>query len=94
MQSQARNDYASFDAKRFGCPPWNGARGLPWRRFKNDFIIYLGTIEIKDNADEFGLDDEILGRTEGGDAAGAPAAPATAPSRRLKSKRVELSWGR
>ena len=92
MQSQAQNDYASFDAKRFGCPPWNGARGLPWRRFKNDFIIYLGTIEIKDNADEFGLDDEILGRTEGGDAAGAPAAPATAPSRRLKSKRVKRSY--
>ena len=60
--------------------------------FKNDFIIYLGTIEIKDNADEFGLDDEILGRTEGGDAAGAPAAPATAPSRRLKSKRVKRSY--
>ena len=92
MQMQSRNDYLSFDAKRFGCPPWNGSRGIPFERFRHDFVIYLGSIEIKDAVDEFTLDDELLGKTEGGHAAGAPAAPTAAADRRRKMKRNKRTY--
>ena len=73
-QTQANNDNASYDARRFGCAPWGAARGIAFRRFKRAFIIYLASLEIKDPDDEFSYDDELLGKTEGGTEPHAPPA--------------------
>ena len=96
-QTQANNDNASYDARRFGCAPWGAARGIAFRRFKRAFIIYLASLEIKDPDDEFSYDDELLGKTEGGTEPHAPpplftatgnaATGGTAPARRRKQKR-------
>ena len=55
-QTQANNDNASYDARRFGCAPWGAARGIAFRRFKRAFIIYLASLEIKDPDDAFSYD--------------------------------------
>ena len=37
-QTQANNDNASYDARRFGCAPWGAARGIAFRRFKRGTV--------------------------------------------------------
>ena len=85
-QTQANNDNASYDARRFGCAPWHASRGIAFRRFnlnsfKRAFTIYLASLEIRDPDDEFSYDDELLGRS---------AKPTATPPREAQKRTPRL----
>ena len=74
LYNKSSNNYqqliANYDARKYPiCAPHDGTKGLSFRRFANDFITSIATIDLKDNAEIYDLSETLLGTHEGGQTA-------------------------
>ena len=90
---------ANYDTRRYPlCCPHDGTKGLAFRRFADDFLTAVATVDLKDPNEIYDCAEAMLGIDEGGPetppglAAPIPIAGAPAQRRRARRLKQQLRW--
>ena len=88
----------NYDTRRYPlCCPHDGTKGLAFRRFADDFLTALATIDLKDPNEVYDCAEAMLGIDEGGPntppgGAGPIPLPGGAVAQRRRVKRLKIGY--